>query len=73
MSDALTLREKGIELNHILSGLMDAETCLEEVTSQGRQPNQNDLDRIARCLGPIREAVNSLRTDYVNNPDGWGA
>ena len=28
MSDGLTLREKGIQLNHILSGLDDAETCL---------------------------------------------
>lgn len=73
MSDGLTLREKGIQLNHILSGLEDAETCLKELSDQGRQPTPYDLERMAKGLDAVREAVTSLRTDYVEHPDGWGS
>jgi hypothetical protein len=73
MGDGLTLREKGIQLNHILSALDDACGCLNELSSQGRQPTPYDLERMAKGLDAAREAVTSLRTDYVNHPDGWGS
>ena len=73
MNDGLTLREKGIQLNHVLSGLEDAATCLKEASREGRQPTSHDLERMAKGLDAAREAVTSLRTDYVNHPDGWGS
>ena len=73
MSDGLALREKGIQLNHILSGVDDAETCLKELANQGRQPVPHDLGRMAKALDAVRQAVTSLRADYVKHPDGWGS